>query len=371
MKKTGILLLSLFISIFAAAQVDSPTRDTLFEQAPQGLVRFYFDDHYFLVDKDCAFKSIERVSQFVVAKNVFHGEFRDFDRNGKVILTGSYNQGVKEGQFKAYHPNGTLKWEADFSNNTPRGEWKYYYPDGKPMLIVTYDTTGGRITSFWDRIGRQRVTDGEGNYMFKMPFEFYNEYGYPFFERKGKIRNGVPVGYWTTHLVDQRNKKVLFTEEVYDKNGMLTEGYNLFLDAGYKVPLTIIPSQAFFTAERLMSKPCSFDDYSGFNSYLSDKLNSAFPASPSHKNIADEFAYKVALDSEGVPEIITLSKRLQTEDINKYLEMVIKDIPFYFPSLDEQGQPIPDTLTVSGKLSTNEVGAFTFHSIQIEREKQR
>src|SRR5690606_40758129 len=98
----------------------------------------------------------------------------------------------------------------------------------------------------------------------------------------------------------------------------------------------------------------SFDDYSGFNSYLSDKLNSAFAASPSHKNIADEFAYKVALDSEGVPEIITLSKRLQTEDINKYLEMVIKDIPFYFPSLDEQGQPIPRSEEHTSELQSRE-----------------
>ncbi|MFD1771720.1 toxin-antitoxin system YwqK family antitoxin [Sphingobacterium suaedae] len=371
MKKIGLFLLLSLTGILTFAQQVPVARDTLFEKAPQGLVRFYFDDHYFLVDKDCAFKSIERLSAFVVSKNAFHGEFKDFDRNGRVVLTGTYNQGVKAGPFKAYHPNGTLKWESTFVNNVAVGDWNYYYPDGRPMLTVTFDSTGGRIKSFWDRFGRQRVTAGEGNYEFKMPFEFYNEYGYPFFERKGKIRNGIPTGYWTTHMVDEKNKKILFTEEVYDRNGALTDGYNLFLDSEYKVPLTIIPSQSFLTAERMLFKACTFDDYSGFNSYLSDKLNSAFGASPTHKNLEDDFSYRVSLDKDGNPEMITLRKRLKSDDINRYFEAVLKEIPFYFPSLDENGEPIADTLAVSGKLSTNEVGAFNFHSIRIERGKKQ
>lgn len=370
MKKLKLFLWIWLTALSSFGQTEVVNKDTLFEKAPEGLVRFYYDDHYYLVDKDCQFKSIERLSQFIVAKNAFHGEFKDFNRNGTVVLTGYYNEGIKEGAFKAYHPNGALKWEATFKENRPIGDWKYYYPDGKPMLTVNFDNGGGTISDYWDRLGRQRVVAGEGNYEFKMPFEFYNEYGFPFFERKGKIKNGLPSGYWTTNMVDDKNKKVLFTEEVYDKNGVLTEGFNLFQDRGYRVPLTIIPSQSFIIGERMLFKQCNFDDYSGFNAYLSDKLNGAFAANPSFQNMEEEFAYRVSLTNEGDPELITLSQPLKTTALNKYLEMVIKDIPYYFPSIDEQGQPIADTLTISGKLSVSEAGVFNFNSLTVEREKQ-
>ncbi|WP_437920128.1 toxin-antitoxin system YwqK family antitoxin [Sphingobacterium sp. LRF_L2] len=371
MKLVNIFLVFIVISSSAWGQVDPSKRDTLFEKAPLDMVRFYYDNHYYLVDKDCGFKSIERLSQFIVSKNVFHGEFKDFDNKGTIILTGYYNQGVKEGNFKAYHPNGKLKWEVAFKENKPIGDWKYYYPDEKPMLTINYDEPTGRVIEFWDRLGRQRVIAGEGNYQFKMPFEFYNEYGFPFFERKGKIKNGLPAGYWTTNMVDDKEKKVLFTEEVYDKDGTLTEGYNLFLDAPYRIPLTIVPSNPFLLGEKLISKPCKFDDYSGFNAYLSDKFNAAFRANPSFQNMEDDFAYRVSLEKDGTPAIITLNHPLKITALNKYIEIIAKDIPFYFPSLNNQGEPIEDTLTISGKLNISEAGVFNFYNFKIEREEQR
>lgn len=370
MKKVNLLIVSVLAYVTCFGQTDTTAKDVLYEKAPEGSVRFYYDDHYYLVDKDCPFKSIERVSEFIVGKNAFNGDFKDFDQRGTVILTGHYNEGVKEGLFKAFHPNGTLKWEVTFQSNRPIGEWKYYYPDGKPMLMVNFDNGSGTIVSFWDRMARQRVIAGEGNYEFKLPFEFYNEYGFPFFERKGRIKNGLPSGYWTTNMVDEKNKKVLYTEEVYDKNGNLAEGYNVFQDAEYRVPLSIIPSQSFIIGEKLLFKACSFDDYSGFNAYLADKLNAAFAANPSFQNMEDEFEYRVSLDKEGSPETITLSQPLKATMLNRYLELVVKDIPFYFPSLDEMGTPIEDMLTVWGKLSISEAGVFHFHSLKVEREKQ-
>ncbi|WP_165384753.1 toxin-antitoxin system YwqK family antitoxin [Sphingobacterium corticibacterium] len=371
MQRTGLFLFLLFAALFVSGQqTDSTGKATLFEKAPMGLVRFYFDDYYYLVDKDCAFKSIERVSQFLVDKNVFHADFRDFDRNGTVILTGYHNKGVKEGPFKAYHPDGTLKWEVTFENDKPIGDWKYYYPDGKPMLTVNYDEAAGRIMAFWDRRGQQRIKDGNGSYTFRMPFAFYNEYGYPFFERKGRIRHGVPRGYWTTHMIDPNEKKILYTEEIFNDMGVLDNGYNLFLDARYRTPMAILPISYFYTAERLLSKPCSFDDHSGFNTYLSEKFSAMLTSSPTLTNIEDKFSYEVALDEEGNPADVTLKDSLTTKELNRYLEMVFPEIPFYFPSLDETGNAIPDTITVHGNLSINDAGQFYFHSFRIVREKQ-
>lgn len=369
MQRTRLLFLFLFtVCCSFGQQPDTTGKATLFESTSMGMVRFHFDDHYYLVDKDCEFKSIERVSKFIVAENVFDGDFRDFDQNGNVILTGHYDKGVRNGVFKAFHPDGRLKWETSFVDNRPTGDWKYYYPDGKPMLTVNYDEANIQIMAFWDRRGRQRIKDGHGTYEFRMPFTFYNEYGFPFFERKGRVRNGVPRGYWSTHMVDDNNKKTLYTEEVFDNNGVLSEGYNLFTDAPYRTPIALIPTHYFYTAERMISKPCTFDDYSGFNTYLSDKFSAFLRHSPALKNIEDSFMYAVELDQEGHPKDVNLEEPLQTKEVNRYLEMVLQEIPFYFPSLDAEGNAIADTLHVHGKLSINDAGQFHFHSFRIERE---
>lgn len=371
MQRTGLFLIFLSTVLLTRAQEpDTSARDTLFEKAPMDLVRFYFDDHYYLVDKDCEFKSIERVSQFTVAENVFNGDFRDFDQNGTVILTGHYDKGIRNGVFQAFHPNGILKWEVTFVNNSPTGDWKYYYPDAKPMLTINYDAANIKIMAFWDRRGRQQVKDGNGSYEFKMPFTFYNEYGFPFFERKGRIRNGVPRGYWTTHAVDERDKKILLSEEFFDNNGVMEEGYNLFTDASYRTPMAVVPAQYFYTAERMLSKPCTFDDYSGFNTYLSDKFGTLLRHSPTLKNIEDKFMYTVTLDEQGTPTDVTLEEPLQTKEVNRYLETALDEIPFYFPSLDPEGKAEVDTLRVHGNLSINDAGLFHFHSFRIERKQQ-
>lgn len=371
MQRTGLFFLFLCaVRLGWGQQSDTTARDTLFEKAPMDLVRFYFDDHYYLVDKDCEFKSIERVTQFIVSDNVFDGDFRDFDRDGTVVLTGHYDNGVRNGAFQAFHPNGSLKWEVTFVNNTPTGDWNYYYPDGKPMLTINYDDTHIKIMAFWDRRGRQRIKDGNGSYAFKMPFTFYNEYGFPFFERKGRVRNGFPRGYWTTHVVDDSGNRALLSEEVFDNNGVLKEGYNFFTDASYRTPLAFFPAGYFYTAERIMSKPCTFDDYSGFNTYLSDKFSAFLRHSPMLKNIEDEFMYVVELDERGTPTDVTLEEPLQTREVNHYLKMVLDEIPFYFPSLDQEGNAIADTLKVYGGLRINDAGQFHFHSFRIEREKQ-
>lgn len=352
----------------ALAQQDSTKSKVFFEPAPEGLVRFYFDNYYYLVDKNCQFKSIERVSQFIVAKNVFHGEFKDFALNGKIVLTGFYNEGVKEGIFTAYHPNGEKKWEVMFENDRPTGTWNYYYPDGKPMFVVNYGNMGVKITTVWDQVGIKRVEEGNGNYEFKMPYVFYNEYGFPFFERKGKLKDGVPTGYWTTHVVDEKNRKTLLAEEIYSKGGFLTEAYNLFLDEEYTQPMSILPTEYFTTAETLNFKECSFDDYSGFYTYLSDKFNSILTSVSGIEPFEDDFTVQIALSSKGYPKKATAVKALKPAELNKAVESVLLEIPYYFPSLDVSGTPIDDTLNISGKIIVDKEGKMQFHSFRIKRE---
>ena len=74
-----LLLLSVCSFTNLYAQDEKPV---FYEKLDQGLIRFYFDKYYYLVSKECEFKTIERVSKFDFAKQVFDGEFRDFAPNG-------------------------------------------------------------------------------------------------------------------------------------------------------------------------------------------------------------------------------------------------------------------------------------------------
>lgn len=368
---TFILLLNTALITFSQVENTGTKRDTLFENAPSGLVRFYFDDHYFLVDKNCEFKAIERVSAFIVDKNAFHGEFKDFNRSGTLILTGNYNEGVKDGLFTAYHPNGTTKWTCTFKENKPTGDWKYYYPDGKPMLTVNYDSTMVTLTDFWDRRGKQEVIAGKGNYEFMMPFEFYNEFGYPYFIRKGRIKNGIPTGYWTTTVTDNKKSRELFAEEIFNDQGIMTEGYNLMAAKPLQAPFSILPTNHFETAERIVYKPCTFDAYSGFDAYLGDKFNSMSldtkEITAGLTNTEYLFSYNVTLDKDGMPSGINFSKKTKNERLDQWIVELIKEIPYYFPTLDAEGKPIEDKLKVSGILNINAQGSPNFHSFSVER----
>lgn len=360
------------ICLFAGssfAQKDTLSKPIYFETAPQNLVRFYYDANYYLVDKNCPFKAIERLSEFVISKNAFNGPFRDFNANGKVVLTGNHNMGSKEGLFEAFHPNGQLKWQATFKNNQATGLWTYFYPDGKPLMTLNCTDSTVILQDFWDQRRVQRVVQGEGTYQFKMPFASYNEYGYPFFERKGKIKQGKPQGYWTVKFIGDKGSPVLAAEEQFTTRGELKNAYNFFLEADYNVPFPIIPVENFLHAETLTSKACNFDDYSGFLSYLSTKFTNAIKPTQKFGSFSSDFSYVVEIDQNGTPQKATLKKELHDPSLNKLLTTLINEVPYYFPTLIE-GQPAYDSLTVSLKLDVDERGHYLFHSPQIHRERE-
>lgn len=368
---TFVFLLCSTVISLAQETNNAAERDTLFEKATMGLVRFYFDDHYFLVDKDCEFKAIERLSAFLVRENAFDGPFKDFNRSGTLILTGNYNKGVKDGLFTAYHPNGATKWMCAFKDDKPTGDWKYFYPDGKPMLNVNYDSTMVKLTDYWDRRGKQEVIAGKGIYEFMMPFDFYNEFGYPYFIRKGRVKNGMPTGYWTTVVTDGKKNRELFAEEVFNEHGIMTEGYNLLAAKEIKVPFSILPANHFETAEQIIYKPCSFDAYSGYDAYLVNKFNSMALATVKFnkelKSSEHPFSFLIDLDDEGIPTGINFNKKTEHKSLNNWITALLKEIPYYFPTLNGQGQPIEGQVTVSGILRINEEGNSYFPNVQVER----
>lgn len=355
----------LFFGQQALAQ-QQPASSVFLETAGEGSVRFYFDDHYYLVDRNCTFKTIERVAGFDVKSNQFDGRFTDFDNQGKIVAEGSYTQGKKNGPFKAYHPNGVLKWETRFVDDRPEGPWEYYYPDGRLMLHLQFDSTRVRVITFQDQRGRQRVKNGNGLYDFKVPFEGYNPYGYPFVRHRGRLKGGLPHGYWEVFFQTEGNQSELIAEEEY-KDGLLREGLDLIQQRPYRsVQYSIFPTASFLRAESLISKPCSYDDHVGFTAYLSQYLTRSFSRVALPDLQTRTFAVTLRVDREGQSSAWKLSEPLHDE-LDDGLLTVLQTLDYFIPSVRDD-ELINDELTLRGELSLNEEGRLEFHSISIERE---
>lgn len=365
----AIILLIILYSAHAGYTQQSSVDPVYYEVEPSGWVRFYFDKQYYLTDKNCEFKSIERVAQFDTRSSLFDGQFKDFNLSGHLALSGNYTQGKKDGEFKAYHSNQVLKWEAIFSDDTLSGNWKFYYPDGKPYLDINFLNNRVNIISFWDRKGKQRVSQGKGRYEIRIPIVTYHEWGYPMYQATGNIRNGIQHGYWAIHLIDDDGNRTLSGEETYN-NGNLTEAYNLFSGAAYSTPYSIIPYEGFLKAGQLVGKPCTFDDYSGFTGFLIRKFNSFFEHIEFEGSVQHPFVYTVNISEHGDILEAEIVKPLTDNVLNPILETAISSIHHYYPSV-QRGTSPSETLTIRGVLQVNDRSNPLFHSFEIEREDDK
>lgn len=346
-----------------------------FEPAPKDMIRFFFDENYFMVDKECEFKYIERVSAFNKASNKFEGQFKDFDQNGRLILIGQYSNGNKEGEFKAFHPNGALKWETTFINNKATGPWKYYYPDGKPMLFITLGQPDFSIDQYWDRTGKQSVKDGDGLYNIDLPILGFTEHGYTKFNRHGKVKNGQPDGIWYISFIVEGKKKEkihAYTEQYEDgqlKGKKVSDNfYGIYIP---EQSLIFTPESYFPRAELLLSKNCSFDEFTGFNIFLSEKFTQ-FLKQLRQGETQDydlDLSYTLHVSKKGIPtrvELVSLPDSFTDYQRAMFTKMVA-NIRYYLPSY-LSGEPIDDRLDLSFKVK-KESSEIYVSPVQIKRHK--
>ena len=364
MKKiVGFIILSIgFLSVYAQQQ-----KHVFYETAGDSLIRFYFDDNYYLVDKDCEFKSIERLTSFDLSSNKFIGSFTDFDSEGKPILEGSYKDGIRSGLFKAYHPNGAIKWECYFEDGLPRGNWKYYYPDQKLMMRVAFTRESAKIMEFYNTKGRATVIKGNGRFEFRVPIQGYNPYGYPFVKQKGRLKDGVPDGYWQIFYEADKISD-LIAEETYVK-GVFKAGVDLIHERQYNKPnYSLIPVEKFYLAERFISKNCNYDEIAGYNEYLMELLTAPFRSYRIEMPIEDRFEYQVRVNKDGKPSKLEVIDDVP-QVISKFFLDVLSTVERYIPSFAD-GEYIDDELHITGTVSQNKNGSVYFHSIHIQRKNE-
>lgn len=366
-----ISLLLIIPSLALANDLDTMVQKAVFyEKVSDDITRFFYDDHYYLVDKHCQFKTIERVGQYNFQQQQFIGEFTDFDSRGRAILKGNFRDGRKEGDFKAYHPNGQLKWEVSYIQNAPQGLWKFYYPDGMPLLEVIYDNGERRILNFWDQHGRQRVINGNGRYEFGVAADGYNEFGYVRYNRKGKIVDGRAHGNWGIDYVFADGKKQNAGYEFY-QHGKFVQGYEIYSDEEFAdAPrYDILPLEVFIRAEAMIAKGCTIDENTGFTGYLSEYLENWFEGEVSEIPDPLTIEFTVTVKKNGEPGSIEPKTTFGTK---RYADLLLEGLSllaFWFPSY-ANGEYIEDKLTVTAEVFPDVIAhKLRFFDVTIQREK--
>jgi len=366
-----IYLLLIPASMVLAHGLDTvPKPPVYYESAPNGQTRFFYDDHYFLADKNCQFKAVERVANYDFPQRMFIGTFIDFNNEGRVVLRGSYLNGKKEGKFTAYHPNGHLKWEGTYIQDVPDGLWKYSYPDGKPLLEVEYGAEGIKIRNFWDRRGRQQVINGNGKYEFAIEADGYNEFGYMRYNRKGKVVDGQPHGNWIIEYVFDDGKKEGAGHEFY-QHGRFIRGYESYKDEEFfDAPrYRLLPVDFFTRGEALIGKECAIDEYSGFTGYLSQHLEDWFEGKVAEMPDPLHIKFTVAVTRTGESGKIEMDSTFAGKRYADLLREGIQWVTFWFPSF-ANGEFINDTLTVTMEVFPDAAERkLRFFDVKIRREK--
>ena len=369
LKKTYLILSIILLTCSSHAQ-----QIQYKEKVNNDYTRFFYDENYFLVDKDCEFKAIERVVAYDSLNFLFNGEFKDFDKNGKVILHGFYKNGLRNGKFTAYHPNGNIKWETAYHDSKQSNEWKYYYPDGKPLLVLALEEGDFRIMSFWDKTGAQKVKEGQGNYDMTFPIIGFTDHGYTSYRRFGKIANGKPDGIWYINFIVDAKRKT----EINVYNEIFTQGMrssfslnNNFFD--YFIPyedFLLVPSDFFGRAEFFFVHSCSFDDYSGFKTFIGRKFNDELD--DFNINTADTtFQYKANYSVSNKGRVVNMKIVASPDELSKKekdnIEYLFESLTYFIPSVLD-GSPIKDNIILTGNFSTTN-GKIKLEDLKIEREK--
>lgn len=87
---------------------------------------------------------------------VSHGD------NGKIELTGTLKNGLRDGHWSEYYEDGAPASEGDYRNNQEVGPWKYWFEHGVLQCEGTFEA--GASTGVWKTYYENGKPESEGTY---------------------------------------------------------------------------------------------------------------------------------------------------------------------------------------------------------------
>jgi TonB family protein len=167
-------------------------------------VTLYYNDKLELTTKENA--SSRREAMMDITQMIFDGDYKDYDKDEKLIGEGSYAKGERIGIHKVYK-NDSLESAIEYLN----GEFA--------------------IHDLFDEHGNKVVSDGTGK------FSILYSYGKSFGTLTGEFRDGKRVGKWSYKQPQEKYR------EIYN-DGLLAKGtaHEIYGERLYVIPLRVVIS---------------------------------------------------------------------------------------------------------------------------------
>ena len=176
------------------------------------------------------------------------GVWREFDEQGNVLNSQTYQKGVLVGQgivdtdgkrrglYKEFYPDSTLRAEGVFVEGQRSGEWKFYYHNGQVQEVGRYNE--GQPDGIWTwyyENGQKQIEEQFFKGTPNGPYKEYDSRGNTIVT--GTYFDGMKNGKWTEEIGDMRtqgeyrnDKQVGEWVSYYDNNKLAFKGT---FNAGY------------------------------------------------------------------------------------------------------------------------------------------
>lgn len=224
-----------------------PIEPDTVSQPPFQPRRTFYDRNWKVTDdpSSAAFYRIGRVDSL----GRWQGPVRDYYRDGKIQMKGSYKDNMKSGVFLYYTQRGTYSSAGRYEKEESIGKWEEYYWNGR-LKSEIYTTDRTYIRSIWDSLGREQVINGNGKAVSWYPNGQISEEGSYINGRRegdwfGYHPNGAPYfreAYRDNRLIrgvsfDEQGKRYVYDElslYAYPVNGM--EAFKKFVAENIRKP---------------------------------------------------------------------------------------------------------------------------------------
>lgn len=157
--------------------------------------RLFYTKNWELTLKDSAVYF--RVVVIDTAWQTFVGPVKDYTKNGKLIMSGTYTAGIKNGHFIGYYASGKTEWEGEYADGRRSGFWRYYHPNGNLRSEFFFQNGTINLVKNLDSVGFVLFENGNGRWM-----EKYFRAGKDLITVEGSFKNSVPDGTWSWTMQD-------------------------------------------------------------------------------------------------------------------------------------------------------------------------
>ena len=103
-----------------------------------------------------------KIIEYEVKDGYKHGEFRIYNIDGELEISGQLDSNRNIGKWQYFHPNGAIESEGNFDFDLPVGKWFWYYPDGKKKEEGSYKK--GKRVGIWYQYDRNGKVNWEKNF---------------------------------------------------------------------------------------------------------------------------------------------------------------------------------------------------------------